>query len=193
MYIARREVLGLDGNENHALCPSPTFSTSNLLESPCPASLIPAHYYSMIQPTASAADILSSSTDGHGSPPLPTSNAWVNPPASTTSTMHNSMVAPVTPQMTCPSNYISHSHHPPPGLGPRHPSFNTAAVCSMASNSSNDHSGSYSYSPPTNSSSVFIRSECNCPVKFSVAILCSQMANCFLFPLCKLECSPECQ
>jgi len=149
MYLARLEILGLDGNENLAV--SSAFSTSNLVNHriPSPDNLT-RNYFSMLNLSSSPPGYIHSHMNGHTSPVLspvdPTSNTWftttMSPTSPTISNMIGGLVtSPMHPLINCSTTYPTNPP-PPPGLGP------PVTVASIANNVPSGYLINYSGSTP---------------------------------------------
>lgn len=128
MYLARQDILGLDGNENLAV--SSTFSTPSLVNHriPSPDNLT-RNYFSMLNLSSSPPGYVHGHMNGHSSPILspvdPVSNnphPWftstMSPTSPTISNMIGGLVtSPIHPLMNCSTTYPNNPP-PPPGLGP---------------------------------------------------------------------------
>lgn len=128
MYLARQEILGLDGNENLAV--SSTISTSSSVDHGIPSpDNMSRNYFSKLSLSSSPPGYLYDHMNGHTSPMLspidPASNnphPWfastMAPSSPTISNMIGGLVTPpMNPLMNRSTTYPSNPP-PPPGLGP---------------------------------------------------------------------------
>ena len=149
MYLARLEILGLDGNENLAV--SSAFSTSSLVNHRIPSpDNVTRNYFSMLNLSSSPPGYIHSHMNGHTSPVLspvdPTSNTWFTTTMSRTSPTISNMIgglvaSPMHSLINCSTTYPT-SPPPPPGLGP------PSTVASIANNAPSGYLINYSGSTP---------------------------------------------
>lgn len=152
MYLARLEILGLDGNENLAV-PS-AFSTPSLVNHriPSPDNLT-RNYFSMLNLSSSPPGYIHSHMNGHTSPILSpadpsstSSHPWftttMSPTSPTISNMIGGLVtSPMHPLINCSTTYPTNPP-PPPGLGP------PVTVATMPNNVPSAYLVNYSGSTP---------------------------------------------
>ena len=152
MYLARLEILGLDGNENLAV--SSAFSTSSLVNHriPSPDNLT-RNYFSMLNLSSSPPGYIHGHMNGHTSPilspvdpsstsPHPWFTTTMSPTSPTISNMIGGLVtSPMHQLMNCSTMYPTNPP-PPPGLGP------PVTVASMPNNAPSAYLINYSGSTP---------------------------------------------
>lgn len=152
MYLARLEILGLDGNENLAV--SPAFSTSSLVNHRIPSTdNVTRNYFSMLNLSSSPPGYIQGHMNGHTSPilspvdpsatsPHPWYTTTMSPTSPTISNMIGGLVtSPMHPLINCSTNYPTNPP-PPPGLGP------PVTVASMPNNVPSAYLMNYSGSTP---------------------------------------------
>ena len=158
MYLARLEILGLDGNENLAM--STAFPMSNMT-GPIMSDCLSGGYFSMLNLSSSPPPgYVATHINGHTSPVLspvdPTvtnTPSWLttalSPTSPTISNMMGGLVASqIHPLLNRSTAYqTSSTPHPPPGLGP------PVSVASIH-NGSSVYLANYSGSAPNSSGYV---------------------------------------
>ena len=176
MYLARQEILGLDGNENLAV--SSTISTSSSVDHGIPSpDNMSRNYFSKLSLSSSPPGYLYDHMNGHTSPMLspidPASNnphPWfastMAPSSPTISNMIGGLVTPpMNPLMNRSTTYPSNPP-PPPGLGP------PVTMSSMHNNVPGGYVINYSGSLPSSDGYVGGMSIGNSTINLPYGVMC---------------------